>query len=105
VKIAAAMNPAMSSWVGLRRRGPLEPGQSVLILGATGSADAMAIQVAKWLGAGRVVGAGRDEELPSLIEEINAGTIAVKANTMPLANVERIWTRADAPGERAVLLP
>lgn len=57
VKIAAAMNPAMSSWVALRRRVPIEAGQSVLILGATGNAGQMAVQVAKRLGAGRVVGA------------------------------------------------
>ena len=37
-KVAAAMNPAMSSWVALRRRVPIEPGQSVLVLGATGNA-------------------------------------------------------------------
>jgi NADPH:quinone reductase-like Zn-dependent oxidoreductase len=59
-RLAAGMNPAMSSWVALRRRVPLEPGQSVLILGATGNAGTMAVQVAKLLGAGRVVGAGRD---------------------------------------------
>lgn len=59
-RIAAGMNPAMSSWVALRRRVPIEPGQSVLILGATGNAGQMAVQVAKRLGAGRVVGAGRD---------------------------------------------
>ena len=59
-KLAAAMNPAMSSWVALRRRVPLEPGQSVLVLGATGNAGTMAVQIAKRLGAGRVVGAGRD---------------------------------------------
>ncbi len=59
-KVAAAMNPAMSSWVALRRRVPLNPGQSVLILGATGNAGTMAVQIAKRLGAGRVVGAGRD---------------------------------------------
>jgi NADPH:quinone reductase-like Zn-dependent oxidoreductase len=58
--IAAAMNPAMSSWVALRRRVPIAPGQGVLILGATGNAGTMAVQVAKRLGAGRVVGAGRD---------------------------------------------
>jgi NADPH:quinone reductase-like Zn-dependent oxidoreductase len=50
-KIAAAMNPAMSSWVALRHRVPIQPGQS---------AGAMAVQVAKRLGAGRVVGAGRE---------------------------------------------
>jgi NADPH:quinone reductase-like Zn-dependent oxidoreductase len=61
VKVAAAMNPAMSSWVALRRRVPLEPGQDVLILGVTGNAGQMAVQIAKRLGAGRVVGAGRDQ--------------------------------------------
>ena len=58
--IAATMNPAMSSWVALRRRVPIEAGQSVLVLGATGNAGTMAVQVAKRLGAARVVGAGRD---------------------------------------------
>src|SRR5580692_3869008 len=61
-KVAAAMNPAMSSWVALRLRVPIEPGQSVLVLGVTGNAGAMAVQVARRLGAGRVVGAGRNAE-------------------------------------------
>ena len=33
-------------------------------------------------------------ELPSLVDEIDAGTIAVKANTVPLADVEEVWTQA-----------
>lgn len=61
-RLAAGMNPAMSSWVALRRRVPMAAGQSVLVLGATGSAGAMAVGVAKRLGAGRVVGAGRDRD-------------------------------------------
>ena len=211
-KVAAARNPAMSSWVALRRRVPIEAGQSVLVLGATGNAGAMAVQVARRLGAGRVVGAGRDPgrlgaltsagadvvvqltgdddataralaaaaaesdivldylwgkpaqhaitalltarsdrsremnwiqigavagpaielpsvalrsanlrlqgsgqgsvgpadylaELPSLVDAISNGAIAVKANTMPLADVEEAWTREERPGERTVLVP
>jgi NADPH:quinone reductase-like Zn-dependent oxidoreductase len=211
-KVAAAMNPAMSSWVALRQRVPITPGQSVLVLGATGNAGAMAVQVAKLLGAGRVVGAGRDldrlsgltsvgaddivqltedreatrdalaaaaadsdividylwgepaqsaivalltarddrgramnwiqigavagptielpsvalrsanfrlqgsgqgavssgvyrAELPSLVEQINAGAIAVKPNPVPLADVQVAWSRPDLPGERTVLVP
>ena len=61
-KVAASMNPAMSAWVALRRRVPLEEGQSVLVLGATGNAGGMAVQIAKRLGASRVVGAGRNQE-------------------------------------------
>lgn len=52
ILVAAALNPVMSSWVALRRRIDFEPGQTVLILGATGSSGRMAVQVAKRLGAG-----------------------------------------------------
>jgi hypothetical protein len=44
-------------------------------------------------------------ELPSLVAEITAGTIAVEAITMPLADVEQIWSRTEVPGERTVLVP
>ncbi len=211
-KVAAAMNPAMSAWVALRRRVPLQPGQSVLVLGATGNAGGMAVQVAKRLGAGRVVGAGRDPErlaglpalgadqvvalaadaevtaerlaeaaaeadividylwgqpattammallearadrsraldwiqigamagptielpsvalrsanlrlqgngqgavspqgylaeLPSLIEEIDAGTIDIEVRPVELADVESAWTAPEVPGLRTVLIP
>jgi len=210
--VAATMNPAMSAWVALRLRVPIKPGQRVLVLGATGNAGAMAIQVAKLLGAGPVVGAGRDLErlnalttvgadqivqltddtdatakaladaaanvdividyvwgkpaaqaimalltarsdpshqlnwiqigaiagptielpsvalrsanlrlqgtgqgavstqaylsqLPSLVDQINAGTIALRANPKALADVQKIWATTDGPGERTVLIP
>jgi NADPH:quinone reductase-like Zn-dependent oxidoreductase len=60
VVVAAAMNPAMSSWVALRQRIHFDRGQSVLILGASGNAGRMAIQVAKRFGAAEVIAAGRD---------------------------------------------
>ena len=70
VVVAAAMNPAMSSWVALRQRIDFGQRQSVLILGATGNAGRMAIQVAKRFGASEVIAVGRDTvklvELPSL---------------------------------------
>jgi NADPH:quinone reductase-like Zn-dependent oxidoreductase len=68
-RIAAAMNPAMSAWVALRRRVPLQPG---LVLGATGNAGAMAVQVARRLGAGRVVGAGRNPERLAALAAVGA---------------------------------
>lgn len=74
-KVAAAMNPAMSSWVALRRRVPIQRGQSVLVLGATGNAGTMAIQVAKRLGAGRVIGAGRDRERLAALTAIGADEV------------------------------
>jgi NADPH:quinone reductase-like Zn-dependent oxidoreductase len=74
-KIAAAMNPAMSSWVALRRRVRLTAGQSFLILGATGNAGTMAVQIAKRLGAGRVVAAGRDRDRLNALTAIGADEV------------------------------
>lgn len=62
VLAAAAMNPAMSSWIALRRRTAFAAGQKVLVLGATGSAGRVAVQVARLLGASRVVAVGRDAD-------------------------------------------
>jgi NADPH:quinone reductase-like Zn-dependent oxidoreductase len=70
IAVAAAVNPAMSSWVALRQRITFEAGQSVLVLAATGNAGKMAVQVAKLFGAGRIVaaarGADRLAEVPAL---------------------------------------
>lgn len=75
VAIAAAMNPGMSSWVGLRRRAELAPGEAVLVLGATGNAGRMAVQVAKHLGAGEVVAAGRNPEALALLPGLGADRV------------------------------
>lgn len=80
VAIAAAINPAMSSWLALRKRAHLEPGQSVLILGATGSAGQLAIQVAKHLGAARLVAAGRDPGVLASLGELGADTTVALSN-------------------------
>jgi NADPH:quinone reductase-like Zn-dependent oxidoreductase len=56
---AATANPGMSSWVALGARAKFVAGESVLILGATGSAGQLAIQIAKRLGARHVVAVGR----------------------------------------------
>ena len=54
VAAAALGNPGLASWGALRGRARLQPGESVLINGATGVAGQQAIQVAKHLGARRV---------------------------------------------------
>jgi hypothetical protein len=43
--------------------------------------------------------------MPSLIEEIAAGHLAIPTRTAPLADVERIWAQSETPGVRTVLLP
>ncbi|MGV9703320.1 quinone oxidoreductase family protein [Streptomyces sp. NPDC003483] len=73
--VAAAMNPGMSSWVALRRRLHFQPGASVLVLGATGNAGRLAVQIAKLLGADRVVGAGRSHERLQLLRDLGADAV------------------------------
>jgi NADPH:quinone reductase-like Zn-dependent oxidoreductase len=72
IALAAGMNPAMSSWLALRRRVTFEPGQTVLVLGATGSAGRMAVQVARLFGAGRVVAAGRNADRLAALTDLGA---------------------------------
>lgn len=58
---AAIANPAMSSNVALLRA-QFQPGESVLILGATGVAGQLAVQIAKARGARRVIAIGRNPQ-------------------------------------------
>ncbi len=86
VTVAAAVNPAMSSWVPLRRRAALQPGQRVLVLGATGSAGQMAVQIAKRLGAGWVAAAGRDAERLAALPTLGAdGVISLAGSDSQIA--------------------
>ena len=73
VAIAAAMNPATSSWVALRRRISFQPGQRVLVLAATGNSGQLAVQIAKHFGAGHVIGAGRHAERLAALTELTTG--------------------------------
>jgi NADPH:quinone reductase-like Zn-dependent oxidoreductase len=75
VVLAAAINPAMSSWVALRRRINFGRKQRVLILGATGNAGRMAIQVAKRFGAAKVIATGRDSAKLAELPELGADEI------------------------------
>lgn len=49
----------MAAWLALTWRGNLAKGETVLVNGASGSVGQIAIQAAKLLGAGRVVGTAR----------------------------------------------
>jgi len=67
VTAAAIANPGMSSWVALYERARLKAGETVLINGATGAAGRLAVQIAKYLGAKKVIATGRNlEALQSL---------------------------------------
>jgi NADPH:quinone reductase-like Zn-dependent oxidoreductase len=59
---AAIANPGMSSWAALKERAKLKAGETVLINGATGTAGRLAVQIAKYLGARKVIATGRNAD-------------------------------------------
>jgi hypothetical protein len=44
-------------------------------------------------------------ELPSLVDEIDAGHLVVNVRPTPLADVEAAWTTPEVGGRRTVLIP
>ena len=60
ITAAAIANPGMSAWASLVERAHLVAGETVLVNGATGTAGGVAVQLAKYLGAAKVIGTGRN---------------------------------------------
>jgi len=72
-ELAAALpNPGVSAWLSLTFRAKLAEGENVLILGATGVTGKLAVQIAKLLGAARVVAAGRNQQALSRLRDLGA---------------------------------
>jgi NADPH:quinone reductase-like Zn-dependent oxidoreductase len=67
VTAAAIANPGMSAWAALIERAHLQRGETVLVNGATGTTGRIAVQLAKFLGARKVIATGRNE---SELEEV-----------------------------------
>lgn len=73
VTAAAVPNPGISAWAALEFAADLQPGENVLVLGATGVTGSMAVQLARSVfGAGRVVVTGRDESRLQWLRTIGA---------------------------------
>ncbi len=59
---AAIAIPGMSAWAAFKERAKLAAGEAVLVNGATGTAGRLAVQIAKYTGARKVVATGRNTE-------------------------------------------
>jgi NADPH:quinone reductase-like Zn-dependent oxidoreductase len=90
---AALVNPALGAWLPLSWRAKMEPGESVLVIGATGATGRLTVRIARILGASRVVAAGR---LKSGLADVGADAI-VDTEQAPEALRQAF---ADAAGER-----
>jgi NADPH:quinone reductase-like Zn-dependent oxidoreductase len=77
------------------------PGETVLIQGATGVAGRLAVKVARLLGAGRIVGTGRDQDALAEVRTLGAdATISTAVRDDALA---RAFTQARGEGYDVVL--
>lgn len=73
--VAAALPaPALTSLLPLKWGVNMQRGETVLINGATGVAGKLAVQIARLLGAGRIVGSGRDDAGLQSLRELGADT-------------------------------
>lgn len=110
VQLAAAMNPAMSSWIALRQRVGFAPGQRVLVLGATGNAGQLAVQVAAHLGAAHVTAVGREAGRLAALTACGADRLVVADDAVGLASaasdvdvvLDFVWGPSTADAIRAI---
>jgi NADPH:quinone reductase-like Zn-dependent oxidoreductase len=72
ITAAALANPGMSSWAAFKERAKLVAGENVLINGATGTAGRLAVQIAKYLGAKKVIATGRNVEILKSLASLGA---------------------------------
>lgn len=100
--VAAALPAsALTSFFPLQWSSKLEKGQTVLINGATGVSGKLAIQVARLLGAGRIIGAGRDES--GLQKILQLGADAVIDLKLPDEQIEEAFIKEAGKGYDIVL--
>jgi NADPH:quinone reductase-like Zn-dependent oxidoreductase len=74
VTAAAIVNPGNGAWLALSRQAALQPGETVLVLGATGVSGRIAVALAARMGAGRVIAAGRNR---AILDQLGATATVV----------------------------
>jgi NADPH:quinone reductase-like Zn-dependent oxidoreductase len=127
---AALGNTGVGAWLAVAWRSRLRPGETVLVLGATGAVGSIALQTARLLGAGRVVAADlagerlgrtlergadavveldRADDLPEAIRDAAEGGVDVTIDTLwgepalAAMKVANRWARHVQIGQVAAL--
>jgi NADPH:quinone reductase-like Zn-dependent oxidoreductase len=101
VTAAAIANPGMSSWAAFEERAKLRAGETVLVNGATGAAGRLAVQIARHLGAAKVIATGRNREALKSLAALGADVIIPLAED-PAAQ-ERAFAEQFAAGVDVVI--
>ncbi|MBE9463544.1 zinc-binding alcohol dehydrogenase family protein [Dyadobacter subterraneus] len=72
---AALPNAVIGAAMGLRFKADLQPGETVLINGATGVTGRMAVQIARHCGAKKIIATGRNPESLKALLELGADEV------------------------------
>lgn len=82
--VAAALGTAaLAGWLPLTWKAPVSPGDTVIVLGATGTVGRIALQAARLKGAVRVVGVGRSAERLATIADLADVTVTLVGDDFP----------------------
>jgi NADPH:quinone reductase-like Zn-dependent oxidoreductase len=92
----AAGVAGIAGWLPVAHRAPVEKGDTVLVLGATGTVGLVALQAARLLGAGRIVAAGRRPEALERARRLGADAV-VSLEEADLAGAFREAFGGDGP--------
>jgi NADPH:quinone reductase-like Zn-dependent oxidoreductase len=86
ITAAAIAIPGMSSKVALKERANFTVAETVLVNGATGTSGCLAVQVAKYLGAKKVIATGRHAATLRSIKAVGADETLLNENRDALEN-------------------
>jgi NADPH:quinone reductase-like Zn-dependent oxidoreductase len=87
VTAAAIANPGLSSWAAYTERARLKAGETVLVNGAAGTSGRLAVQIARHLGAKKVIATARNVEALQAVAALGADvTIPLVADEAALEN-------------------
>jgi NADPH:quinone reductase-like Zn-dependent oxidoreductase len=97
VLAAAVGNSGTAAYLPLVQDAALRPGETVLVLGATGAVGQLAVQIARRAGAGRVVGVGRNPAALQRVLDLGAdAVVALRAGEGRDELAERLLAAAGA---------
>jgi NADPH:quinone reductase-like Zn-dependent oxidoreductase len=72
VTAAAIANPGLSSWAAYTERARLKAGETVLVNGAAGTSGRLAVQIARHLGAKKVIATARNVDALQAVAALGA---------------------------------
>ncbi len=92
-----------TAWFGLRERGRLAPGETVLVLGATGAVGSAGIQLAKAMGARALAAVSSPEKAPSMLAAGADGIIDLSVANLRESLRDQVFAQTNGQGADVVL--